>query len=113
MTWGNIIYFPKDQYNSDGTISQRSWLIHELTHVMQYQSGEWYRTKSVYEQIFTDAYDYDLSSGKSFCEYGVEQRAQIMGDFWMDHLLGRDISKYLPIIKGIIPSNYWSDGGSK
>lgn len=87
VTWGNTIYFPKD---SDGK-SQYSfagksyWLVHESTHVYQYQTGGWkYAVKSAWGQIRhgDSFYEYQLEAGKSFKDYNVEQQAELVEHYY-------------------------------
>jgi hypothetical protein len=63
-----------------------------MTHVYQYQKSGWgYAIKSAWEQITKgkDAYNYDkdLSPNKNFSDYGVEQQAVMVEDYFL-YLMG-------------------------
>ncbi|MDO8805281.1 MAG: hypothetical protein Q7R35_12730 [Elusimicrobiota bacterium] len=87
VTWGNTIYFPNDGdkkslYNAE---EQSDWMVHELGHTYQYQKDGWsYASKSVWEQITKGgaAYTYEITPGKDFGKYGIEQQATIVQDYY-------------------------------
>ena len=87
VVWGNKIYFPNDSSgNSKYDFSKNpSWYMHEVTHVYQYQNIGWkYVPKSIWAQLTKGqgAYDYQLVPGKSFKDYGIEQQAEIVRDYY-------------------------------
>lgn len=62
-----------------------SFLIHELTHVWQLQSGVWLK----FRRLFIDGGDYDLSADRTLQSYKVEEQAAIVADYYrIRHNLG-------------------------
>lgn len=88
---GAQTYF--DDY-SVATVYQRSFFIHEMAHVWQYQLkvlkpiaaaiGEFFRHRFDYAK----AYDYELVPGKDLLKYRIEQQAQIIQDYYLLHVEG-------------------------
>ncbi|MFC6204344.1 MULTISPECIES: type IV secretion protein Rhs [Psychrobacter] len=85
---GNIYFHPADWCPDFSTVSigKQSWLIHELTHVWQLQRG----LKVVRGAIINRRYNYILQTGKSFFNYGIEQQARIVQDYFVRRQLGED-----------------------
>lgn len=95
---GNI-YYNKADWREDfstGSLSERAWLIHELTHVWQVQQG----VRVFWRALINRKYRYVLSAGKPFEHYGVEQQASIVADFYVARALGKDCSAFacLPFV---------------
>ena len=85
---GNI-YFHNDNWLTDfsqASLSKQSWLIHELTHVWQWQQG----VKVVRGALINRRYSYKLKVGKSFFNYGIEQQARMVQDYFIRRQLGQD-----------------------
>ncbi len=78
---GNIYFHPADWIVdfSEASINKQSWLIHELTHVWQLQQG----LKVVRGALINRRYDYVLKTGKSFFNYGIEQQARMVQDYFV------------------------------
>ena len=55
--------------------------MHELTHVWQHQNGMWVRTRGLFSN-FAD-YNYSLDSKKKLSDYGMEQQASIVADYFI------------------------------
>lgn len=73
-----------DDYCSTGPDS-RAHFIHEMTHVWQYQHGinvVWRRALGTAGITNDAAYDYHLEAGKPLSEYGIEQQAAIVQDYF-------------------------------
>lgn len=85
---GNIYFHPADWIAdfSHASINKQSWLIHELTHVWQLQQG----LKVVRGALINRRYDYVLEAGKSFFNYGIEQQARMVQDYFVRQQLGKD-----------------------
>lgn len=85
---GNIYFHPADWITdfSRASLSKKSWLIHELTHVWQLQQG----LKVVRGAVINRRYDYVLETGKSFFKYGIEQQARMVQDYFIRHQRGQD-----------------------
>lgn len=78
---GNIYFNPKD-YTADFSVlslSKQGWLIHELVHVWQLQQG----VNVLRKAIFDRRYDYAIQAGKAFVQYGIEQQASMVQDYFM------------------------------
>src|SRR5207253_2553195 len=89
-TLGNNIRVPPDY-----SLSRRT-LIHELTHVWQYQTkGTAYLSDSLLHQAAATiatgdrnaAYAYTIEAGKSFHPYTAEQQAMIVEDYYSQSAL--------------------------
>lgn len=78
---GNIYFHPTDWITdfSATSINKQSWLIHELTHVWQLQQG----LKVVRGALINRRYNYVLKTGKSFFNYGIEQQARMVQDYFI------------------------------
>lgn len=72
------------------SISQQSWLIHELTHVWQVQQG----MRVLLRALFNRKYSYVLQEGKAFFKYGIEQQAQMVQDYFLRRAKGQECSAY-------------------
>lgn len=78
---GSIYFHPHD-YRADFSLeclTLQAWLIHELTHVWQLQQG----IAVVKEALFDRRYRYILQAGKCFWNYGIEQQAQMVQDYFL------------------------------
>ncbi|MGP4905883.1 MULTISPECIES: type IV secretion protein Rhs [Psychrobacter] len=85
---GNIYFHPADWVTdfSQSSLGKQSWLIHELTHVWQLQQG----LKVVRGAMINRRYDYVLNAGKPFFNYGIEQQARMVQDYFISRQHGRD-----------------------
>ena len=98
---GHIYFNP---YNwcedfSKQSLGQQSWLIHELTHVWQFQQG----MRVLLGALFNRKYSYVLKEGKVFFKYGIEQQAQMVQDYFVKRAKGQECSAYeacIPFLKG-------------
>lgn len=96
---GNI-YFHKDGLPDDFStcsLGWRSWFVHELVHVWQIQQG----IKVVRGALFDRRYAYALQVGKDFFQYGIEQQAQMVQDFYEKRERGescRDLAACIPFL---------------
>ena len=80
---GNIYFHPKNSdYRDDfstASASLQGLFIHEMTHVWQYQSGESVITNAIFGD---NTYEYELRCGADLLDYGQEQQAQIIMDYY-------------------------------
>ncbi|WP_201615547.1 type IV secretion protein Rhs [Psychrobacter urativorans] len=85
---GNIYFNPADWVEdfSEESINKQSWLIHELTHVWQLQQG----LKVVRGALINRRYSYVLIAGKPFFNYGIEQQARMVQDYFVRYQRGQD-----------------------
>lgn len=80
-TFGNTIRIPR------GTSFTANVLVHEMTHVWQYQTkGTAYISDSALHQLVsgTGAYDVSIVPGQSIDDYTAEQQATIVEKFYED-----------------------------
>ncbi len=93
MSPNGMVYFhPSDWVDdfSQASIQQQSWLIHELTHVWQYQQGRAVALRAA----FNRRYHYDAQLSRPFLQYGMEQQAQIVQDYFVRRVQGLDCEAY-------------------
>ena len=117
VTLGNKCYFPvrlpeglvphgaPDSYKID-------WLVHELTHVWQYQHQSWlYLWRAIVAQLRDkdQAYDYGGEDGliksrkksKNFKQFNPEQQGNIVQAYYVRKRAGQDVSSWQPYIDDI------------
>ena len=97
------VYFNEIDWVEDFSvtnIAKQSWLIHELTHVWQIQQG----MAVVRRAIFDRRYAYLLETGKNFLEYGIEQQAQMVQDYFIQKQLGNECKDYENCIPFVSPN---------
>ena len=104
-TW-RTVNFPR---NGRHTRANLAILVHELTHVYQYEKvGSRYLGEAIYVLIKTKraCYDYGKTAGlcqatavgKRYKEYNREQQAQIVQDYFSCRQHGQDVSAYEPFM---------------
>lgn len=98
---GHIYFHPADWVVdfSAATLGKQSWLIHELTHVWQLQQG----LKVVRGAVINRRYQYILQTGKSFFNYGIEQQARMVQDYFVRRQLGQDCHDLAACIPFLTP----------
>lgn len=98
MSPNGFIYFnPKDLADDFSRLSlqTQAWLIHELVHVWQIQQG----IQVVRHALFDRRYRYALEEGKAFFQYGLEQQAKMVEDYFLKRERGEacsDLKACLP-----------------
>ena len=104
MTPDGNIYAPGDLFREDFSADDvgpylRAIFVHEMAHVWQHQSGldiiaagliTFVGTKAAYETAYTYSLD-----GRDLTEYGVEQQASILEDWFLITALGVQPASYL------------------
>jgi hypothetical protein len=96
-TMPDRIYFPADAFNHGNF---RHWLIHELTHVWQYQRGA--ELPGMIFEALVGNYDYGgeaglrkaWDDGKAFDEFTTEQQGDILADYYVRLVANLDVSAY-------------------
>jgi len=98
MSPNGSIYFNQNDLSDDFSklsLPTQSWLIHELVHVWQIQQG----VKVVRHALFDRRYRYALKEGKAFFQYGLEQQAKMVEDYFLKRERGEacsDLKACLP-----------------
>ncbi len=93
---GHIYFHPSNWIAdfSQASLSKQSWLIHELTHVWQWQQG----LKVIRGAMINRRYSYKLKAGKSFFNYGIEQQARMVQDYFIRRQLGQSCEELVACI---------------
>lgn len=78
---GKVYFNPVNWVDDFSTLDiyRQSWFIHEMVHVWQLQQGR----NVVLRAMFNRRYHYQLKCNKTFCEYGIEQQAQMVQDYFL------------------------------
>ncbi|MBP6632187.1 MAG: hypothetical protein KBG28_27730 [Kofleriaceae bacterium] len=92
MTPRGHVFAPGDLYEADFagagvSLGRTAVFVHELTHVWQYESGMDLIAQGAIELVknagdYEKAYPYQLSAGRDLLDYGMEQQASIVEDFF-------------------------------
>jgi Domain of unknown function (DUF4157) len=107
-TIGNTIHFP------DGGSRDMAFMVHELTHVWQYQKKGWtYAPKCIWAQI-TEGYSYSSngkspedslkdarSAGTTLTDFNMEQQGDILSHYYARLQKGSDVSAYQPFANDV------------
>jgi hypothetical protein len=107
-TVGNTVYFP------EGGSRNMAFIVHELTHVWQYQTTGWtYAPLAILAQM-TEGYNYTESgktaeqslkdaraAGKTLYDYNKEQQGDILRDYYRRLQQGKDTSAWQPFVDDI------------
>jgi hypothetical protein len=108
-SWSRRDYTSFHTINSWGT-SSRDVLIHELTHVWQYErAGAIYMPQAIHAQVWGGGYDYGgvaglqarQAAGQGFASFNREQQAQIVQDFFSLTQSSPDIALYATFVKEV------------
>jgi hypothetical protein len=92
----NTIYFPSDSLTGD----YMPWLIHELTHVWQYQQGAgvvgmaWEAVVARYDYRDEAGLREAWEQGQAFDEFTTEQQGNILEDYYLALRDNRDTSAF-------------------
>ena len=88
MTPRGHIYAPGDLFREDFSVADQAVFVHEMTHVWQFANGmdlvaqgfaEFVKTNGAYEK----AYAYTLDAKRDLVDYGMEQQASIVEDYFV------------------------------
>lgn len=83
VTPNGEVYFVPSDYRPDfsvGTDFQKSWFMHEITHVWQYQLGYPVRLRGAIR--FGLDYSYELDAIKKLRHYNMEAQGDILADYF-------------------------------
>jgi hypothetical protein len=104
VAFPNNIKFPRGELNGPADLDHRAWLVHELTHIWQYQRG---RTVL---QLGLDALGHDYNyggeqglrdataQGKRFGDFNYEEQGDILRHYYWKRERGEDLSAYQPFV---------------
>ncbi|MBN3856615.1 type VI secretion system tip protein VgrG [Paraburkholderia sp. Ac-20340] len=89
VTPNGEMYFLEGDYEEDFSLPQgefiqkRSWFLHEMTHVWQFQMGYAVRWHGILVRLrFGSAYDYTIEAGQVFGDFNMEQQGNIVADYY-------------------------------
>jgi hypothetical protein len=93
-----------------GFFNDMAWLVHELTHVWQYQhQGPWYLARAIRVQILLGPSGYNYGgeeglreatrSGRGWRDFNVEQQGEIARDFYRRIRARQPAASWLPFIE--------------
>lgn len=97
MTPNGEIWFETNVYQDDYSICPvdlQHLFLHEMMHVWQHQRGMMVRTRGLFSWAVD--YYYDLN-GKKLSDYGMEQQASMVSDYWL--LITHGFARYTRIIR--------------
>lgn len=103
MTPKGEIYAPAKAYQTDFSQAGLNWnelFIHEMAHVWQYQTGVLNpRFNGLYEFVkngfdYHKAYSYVLQSGRDLTDYGMEQQAAMVADYFLVVVSENDFGRH-------------------
>jgi hypothetical protein len=87
MTPNGEMWFRSEKYEDDFSMpsKQRSpdaqhLFLHEMMHIWQHQRGMWVRMRGAFS--WAADYSYSLEK-KNLLDYGLEQQASIVSDYWL------------------------------
>lgn len=105
---GNIYWPPSAGYSPDFSLSGLRWyLVHEMTHVYQYQQGI-----SVIGRRLAEGgtYSYVLDPAKTMNDYTIEQQGNMVADYY-DCTLRRSVAecskRFSPTMAGFLEDAHW------
>ena len=78
------IYLPAELFKADFSLEMdvhKRLLVHEMTHVWQYQLG--YPVKRVRTPRPRMSYAYTLTAGRHLCDYNMEAQGNILADYFL------------------------------
>lgn len=101
MCTANTINITGTAYCDEYTQKLSSFFIHEMTHIWQFQKSPAYFGKKYMAELrkhhfnyAANAYKYELVEGKDFHDYGLEQQACIVQDYFaLTHNSGVGVSR--------------------
>jgi len=117
VTIGQHVFFPRKlavlfTASSGKGLTDTAWLIHELTHVWQFQNlGAWYSLKTAWLHLKSrhNIYDYGgqeeleqrTAIGEGFLSFNQEQQGEITRDYYLRLKRNLDLSAWEPYIREI------------
>lgn len=98
------VYFHPEDHRADFSTNPglMAWLIHELTHCWQSQTGQWVMLRGIYERNYRYG---TLTARSSYAGFNIEQQASIVEDLYrVQHgLAARRGTATVPIYRSVIP----------
>jgi hypothetical protein len=115
VTIGQHVFFPRKlaEFSTAASgkgLTDTAWLIHELTHVWQFQNlGAWYSFKTVWLHLKSrfNIYQYggpeelerQMALGNGFLSFNQEQQGEITRDYYLRLKRNLDLSAWEPYIR--------------
>lgn len=102
------IYFPEGSFTRSDFLA---YLIHEHTHVWQYQRGAsipgmvWEAVVGIYKYDDEEGLRKAWADGKAFGEFTTEQQGDILSDYYQRLVDSADVSAYQPFIDDVRSGN--------
>ncbi|CAO95670.1 hypothetical protein [Erwinia tasmaniensis] len=103
MTPNGEIYFREPYYKDDFSIApagDKHWFIHEMVHVLQHQIGMNVRLRGTFS--WAASYEYSLPPDKLLSDFGMEQQASIISDYYYVKSFGLNNFDRLSGFRGIV-----------
>lgn len=108
MTPNGEMWFRIDKYEDDFSVPKKDRVeeqhlfMHEMMHVWQHQRGMWVRTRGMFSRIMP--YEYSLDEHDTLLEYGLEQQASMVSDYWLLKTYGFAGNARLIVLKDYDPA---------
>ena len=114
VAWENRVRFPAARYKLDfinGDLSDACWLVHEITHVWQWQNVSGYHPlKAAQEHLRgSSPYNYNLDAKRPLTSYGWEQQASIVEHYCRHSIMGNSrLEEFEAVVRSAIPQPDWA-----
>jgi hypothetical protein len=88
MTPRGHVYAPGDLWSTDFSAQRTATFVHEMTHVWQFANGmdligQGFLIFTRFNGRYEMAYPYELVAGRDLVDYGMEQQASIVEDYFL------------------------------
>lgn len=102
------MWFRSEKYEDDFSMPVKEetpvaqhLFLHEMMHVWQHQRGMWVRMRGAFSWIADYSYSFDKAN---LLDYGLEQQASIVSDYWLLKHYGFQNNEHLHDYKDYDPS---------
>lgn len=95
------VYFPRGSFGRPDFLP---WLVHELTHVWQYQHGvsklrmAWSALRRRYDYGGEDGLRRAYGAGRRFIDFDTEQQGEILRDYYVRLVTGLPVDAWEPYV---------------
>ena len=114
VAWQNRVRFPAARFRMDftrHTLGDACWLVHEMTHVWQWQTVPGYHPlKAAREHLRGHSpYVYALDARRPLRRYGWEQQASIVEHYCRHSIMGNSrLAEYEAVVRSAIAPPRWA-----